>query len=45
MYPRAGLDAVAKVVVVVVVVVVATFRNPKVQSHDLSFVCALAKQL
>jgi len=44
MYPRAGLDAVAKVVVVVVVVA-ATFRNPKVESHDLSFVCALAKQL
>jgi len=39
MYPRAGLDAVAKVVVL------ATFRNPKVESHDLSFVCALAKQL
>jgi hypothetical protein len=47
---RAGLDAVAKVVlvvvvVVIVVVVVVTFRNPKVGSRDLSFLCAFAKQL
>jgi len=45
MYLRAGLDAVAKVVVVIVVVVVVTFRNPKVGSRDLSFLCAFAKQL
>jgi hypothetical protein len=40
------LDAVAKVFVVVVVVVVfvfAAFRNPKVGSRDLSFLCAFAK--
>ena len=32
MYPRAGLDVVVKVVV-------ATFRNPKVWSGDLVFMC------